>query len=165
MTDTEREKSKSQVKREMQALRDLGKELIALSGASLGKMPISDTLRTAVLSAKGFKREALRRQIQHIGVLMREEDIAAISRMLESLKQPHRADVQVLHEVEHWRDALVGGNKKLLEELAARFDGLDFQHVRQLIRNARKEQEREQPPKSARALFRYLSELRWLQDV
>lgn len=160
MTDTEREKSKSQVKRDMQALRDLGKELIALPGASLGKMPISDTLHAAVLSARGFKREALRRQIQHIGVLMREEDIAAISRMLEGLNQPHGAEIQVLHEVEQWRDALISGNNKLLEELAARFDGLDFQHVRQLIRNARREQEREKPPKAARALFRYLAELR-----
>jgi len=158
--NTEERKSKSLIKREMQALRDLGKELIALPVTSLKKILTNDVLRAAVLAAKGFKREALRRQIQHIGVLLREENVDSIRQTLERLSQPHREDVLALHEVERWRDALISGDKNLLEELANRFGSLDFQYVRQLIRNAQKEQERVKPPKSARALFRYLSDLR-----
>jgi len=158
--DFEAQKSKSQIKREMQALRDLGKQLIALPASTLGKMPLSDAVRDAVLAAQEFKREALRRQIQHIGALLRGADVDAIRMSLESLSRPHREEVQALHEVEQWRDGLIGSDEHLLETLANRFDDFDFQRVRQLIRNARKEQQREKPPKSARALFKYLSDLR-----
>ncbi|HEC15501.1 MAG TPA: DUF615 domain-containing protein [Sedimenticola sp.] len=159
-TDTEERKSKSQIKREMQALRDLGKRLVALPESSLDKIPMPERLRAAVLAAKGFKREALRRQIQHIGALMREVDADAICRALEGLSRPHREEVQAFHEVEQWRDALIEGDGGLLEELANRFEAADRQQLRQLARNARKEREQNRPPKSARALFRYLSDLR-----
>ena len=159
-TDSEERKSKSQIKREMQVLRDLGKQLIVLPETSLQKIPMTDQLREAVLAAKGFKREALRRQIQHIGGLMREVDVDAISRALEGLARPHREEVQAFHEIEQWRDALIEGDNSLLEELANRFEAADRQYLRQLARNARKEREQNRPPKSARTLFRYLSDLR-----
>ena len=158
-TDTEERKSKSQIKREMQALRDLGKQLIELPESKLDKIPLPDRLREAVLAAKRFKREALRRQIQHIGVLIREVDADVIHRALDSLARPHREEVQAFHEVERWRDALIDGDNALLEELAKRFEMADRQQMRQLVRNAIKERERNKPPKSARALFQYLSDL------
>ncbi len=157
--DTEERKSKSQIKRDMQALRDLGKSLIELTEGNLRKLSLSDRVYEAVIAAKGFKREALRRQIQHIGVLLRDEDDAVLQRELEELAKPHRAEVQVLHQVERWRDALIAGDANLLEELAALFQDINRQYLRQLIRNARKENEANKPPKSARLLFRYLSDL------
>ncbi len=158
-TETEERKSKSQIKREMQALRDLGKDLIELSEGNLRKLSLSDRVYGAVIAAKGFKREALRRQIQHIGVLLRDEDDAVLHQELEALAKPHRAEVQALHQVERWRNQLIAGNDPLLEELVGRFLNIDRQHIRQLIRNARKEKEGNKPPKSARLLFRYLSDL------
>ena len=41
---------------------------------------------------------------------------------------------------------------------------LDRQHLRQLVRNAIRERDQEKPPKSARALYRYLRDLRESQD-
>ncbi len=158
-TDTEERKSKSQVKREMQALRDLGRDLIELPEANLNKLLLSDRVHDAVIDAKGFKREALRRQVQHIGVLLRSEDIDVIRRELEGLSKPHREEVQAFHQVEQWRDALIAGDASLLEELITRFQEIDRQYLRHLIRNARKEREANKPPKSARLLFRYLSDL------
>ena len=67
-------KSKSQVKREMQALRDLGSELVDLPVVDLKKFDFSESLYDAILLAQNSKREALRRQLQHIGKLLREED-------------------------------------------------------------------------------------------
>jgi len=157
--DTEEQKSKSQIKRELQALRDLGKDLIELPEAHLRKLSLSDRVHDAVIAAKGFKREALRRQIQHIGVLLRDEDAEVICRELEGLAKPHREEVQAFHQVEQWRDALIAGDGNLLEELITRFQEIDRQYLRQLIRNAKKEREANKPPKSARLLFRYLSDL------
>ncbi|MFC1602945.1 ribosome biogenesis factor YjgA [Pseudomonadota bacterium] len=158
--DTEERKSKSQIKREMQALRDLGKELIDQPEANLNKLSLSDSVHDAVTAAKGFKKEAFRRQIQHIGVLLRNEDAELIRRELNELAKPHQKEVQAFHQIEQWRDTLIAGDANLLEELISRFQDIDRQYLRQLIRNAKKEKETNKPPKSARLLFRYLSDLK-----
>jgi len=157
--DTEERKSKSQIKREMQALRDLGKELIEQPDARLKKLSLPDSVYDAVTAAKGFKKEALRRQVQHIGVLLRNVDAELIRRELDELAKPHQREVQAFHQIEQWRDELIAGDVKLLEELILRFQAIDRQYLRQLIRNARKERDANKPPKSARLLFRYLTDL------
>ena len=156
----EERKSKSQIKREMQALRDLGKRLVELPPASLKKIVIGDDTREAVVAARRMKREALRRQLGRIGALMREEDADDIVRTLEQLSQPHRGQVRVQHELEEWRDKLLAGDTGLIDDLAQRYSALDRQHVRQLVRNAVRERKHDKPPKSARALYKYLNELR-----
>ncbi len=162
MTDELEEKvciSKTRVKKEMQALRDLGKALVPLTPAQLDKIPISAPLLDAILDAKRFKNKALKRQIQYIGVLLREEDADAIRDALTQLHKPHKHDVKAFHEIEKWRDGLITGEEGMLDKLFARFPHLDRQHINQLIRNTRKERELNKPPKAARALFRYLREL------
>ena len=157
-------KSKSQVKREMRALRDLGKQLVELPPGMLVKFMITESLHDAILHAQGLKREALRRQLQHIGKLLRDEDADAIQSTLDHLSQPHREEVRAFHEVENWRDQLISGNDEIINQIIARFKNADRQHLRQLVRNARKEKNRDKPPKSARVLFQYLTDLHREED-
>lgn len=152
-------KSKSQIKREMHELQALGKQLVELPQKQIGNIPVSDDLRDAVISAKSFKHGALRRQLQYIGSLMPKEDEASIRKALNEIQQLHKDEVSAFHEVEQWRDRLLQGDKALLEELAKRFKKFDRQHIRQLVRNAKKEQEKNKPPKSARLLFKYLTDI------
>jgi ribosome-associated protein len=152
-------KSKSQVKRELQALHDLGRNLVELPGKSLQQIPLADETREAIIQAKHLKMEALRRQLKHIGKLMRDEDADSIRIALDKLRHPHEKEVSEFHEVEGWRDSLLAGDDAVLGELCVRFVDIDRQHLRQLIRNAKKERELNKPPKSARVLFRYLKGL------
>ena len=65
-------KSKTQIKREMEALQDLGKKLLGLSKNQLKKVEMSDTLREAFVEAGRIKQhEAMRRHLQYIGKIMR----------------------------------------------------------------------------------------------
>ena len=162
MSETEQpeRKSKSQIKREMHALQDLGRELTRLPDKLFQQLPMTDGLREAIVAARHFKREALRRQLQHIGSIMRYEDVDAIQDSLNTLQRPQRAAVQAFHEVEQWRDALITGDTEILDELCGRYQQLDRQHVMQLVRNAGNERVQNKPPRSARNLFKYLSELR-----
>lgn len=157
--NNEEEKSKSQIKREFRELHDLGRQLVALSGKHLQAMPLSESLREAVLNAKTFSRGALQRQLRYIAGLMSREDAESIRRALDTLLQPQREQVRAFHEIEQWRDKLIAGDDVLLDELVNSFDA-DRQHLRQLVRNAQKEREQNKPPKSARMLFQYLTELR-----
>ena len=153
-------KSKSQVKREMQELRDLGKELVELPVGELKKFQFSEPLYDAIVLAQASKREALRRQLQHIGKLLREEDDAAIRQTLTRISQPRRVEVKAFHETEQWRDRLLGGDDAVINQLVIQYPDADRQHIRQLVRNAHKENLQEKPPKSSRLLFQYIKGLK-----
>lgn len=152
-------KSKSQIKRELRELHDLGKQLVELPDAHFLQVPVSDKLREAVIAARKMKLAALKRQLKFIAGLMQTEDEAAIRSALEKLRKPHKQEVEKFHEIEKWRDLLLEGNQDLVNELANKFENFERQHVNQLIRNAKKEQASNKSPKSARLLFKYLSEL------
>ena len=152
-------KSKSQIKREMHELQALGKQLVELSPKQLVDIPISDKIRDAIVIARTLKHGAIRRQLQYIGSLMPKEDEASIRTVLHKLQQPYKNEVKAFHQFEQWRDQLLLGDQELLNELAIKFVNFDRQHVRQLIRNAKKEQEKNKPPKSARLIFKYLTKM------
>ncbi|MFK8066691.1 MAG: ribosome biogenesis factor YjgA [Gammaproteobacteria bacterium] len=151
--------SKSQIKRELHALKDLGKELVKLTLAQLEKMPVSEELRSNVIEAKKYKQKALKRQLQRIGVLMREEDADAIQKAMVKLHKPERQQIKALHKIEKWRDDLIAGESGVVEELTEECSEIDHQYINQMIRNAKKEKTQNKPPKSSRALFQYLQSL------
>ena len=154
----EQRKSKSQIKREFIAFQALGKELVELSKKQLVKLPLSDSLREAVIEARPLKLSARNRQIKYIGSLMPEENVDEIRSTLEDLGRPYKQDTAVFHQLEQWRNRLLQGDQKLLQELVDKYEGFERQYINQLIRNAKKEQESNKPPKSARLLFKYLSD-------
>jgi len=158
-------KSKSQRKRELLALQELGQQLVGLPQKSLIRVPMSSRLREAVMEAQGYSRGALSRQLQYIGKLMIEEDEAAIRKSLETISRPRQQEVETLHEVEQWRDRLIDGDDTLLDELCTRFATADRQHLRQLGRNALRQRQQGQAPRAARMLYHYLAELHTGQDA
>jgi ribosome-associated protein len=154
------EKSKSQIKREMCALQDLGERLVRLSRGQLEQVELPQELREAVLFARSLKKhEAHRRQLQYIGVIMREIDPEPIRQSLATIARQHKVETQAFHELEVWRDRLIEGNDVLAEELLEQFPEADLQRIRQLVRNAHKEHKDNKPSRVARALFHYLQEL------
>lgn len=157
--------NKTQLKREIKVLNDLAKELIALPDSALKKVPLSDIMREAVFDGKRFSRGALQRQLRRIVTLMRHEDLDAIQLELTRQKQPNKQQTAELHQLEQWRDRLIGGDEKLLTDLIDQFPMIDRQYIRQLVRNSALEKKKEKPPKSARALFKYLAELKKSTDT
>jgi ribosome-associated protein len=154
------EKSKSQIKREMQELQKVGERLVELSSDQVRKIEIPEELREAVLFAQTIKkREARRRQIQYVGSLMRHVDTDPILKTLETISHGRTRKVQTFHQIETWRNLLIEGNDDLVEEILFRFPHADRRQFSQLIRNARKEKEGNRTSKFSRALFRYLKEL------
>lgn len=158
--DEEEGKSKSQIKREMHELQKLGEELVALSAAARAKIPLDDEMQDALQLADklGNKREALRRHIQFIGRLMRTRDLEPIEQALALLRNTNQAATRQFHKVENWRDKLITDSDAVTEFIAA-YPQVDVQQLRQLIRNAKKEQEKQQPPKYYRELFQLIKPL------
>ncbi len=153
-------KSKSQVKREMLALQALGEKLLALSADQIRKIEMPPELQEALLFCKTIKKgEARRRQVQYIGVIMREIDPVPLQKALDAIERGNIQDVQKFKEIELWRDELVKGNESVLEVIANQFPDLDRRAVLRLADDARREREKNKPPKASRALFRLLKAL------
>jgi len=158
-TDTELP-SKSQRKREMRALQDLGVQLAALSSGQLEKMGLPEALAAALADAQRFagKHEALRRQMQYVGKLMRAVDPEPIRARLDALRGVAASEIARQHRLERLRDDLLA-DEKTIDAIVRDFPHTSIQHVRTLRRNAIKEREQQKPPRAYRELFRVLREL------
>jgi ribosome-associated protein len=151
--------SKSARKRDAHALQDIGTALVALSRERLGRIPMPDKLRQAVLEAQRItKHEARRRQMQYIGKLMRDADRAPIQEALDVINGVSAAAVARQHRLERLRTRLME-DEAVLGEVVAAHPGADLQQLRQLRRNALREQEQGKPPRAFRELFRVLRDL------
>lgn len=148
--------SKSQRKRDVEALQDMGAALVKLSTDRVKKLDLPENLRTAVLECQRITSHgALRRQMQYIGKLMRGLDAEPIAEQLAEVRGESNIAKARFHGLERWRTRLLEDDDALTEWLTAH-PASDAQQLRQLIRNARKEAELGKPPKSSRELFRIL---------
>lgn len=156
--------SKTQRKREMDALQALGARLVALAGERLAKIDMPEALREAVRDAQRFvTHEAKRRQLQYIGRLMRSVDPAPIRAALDEIDGVSAAARARQHALERLRERILEDERELAA-LARRVTAAEFQRLRQLRRNALKEHAEGRPPRAYRELFRALRELEERSD-
>ncbi len=152
--------NKTQIKRDIRELNDLGKELICLAPSALKKIPLSEAMLSEIADGRRFSRGALQRQLRRIAGLLQHENLDAITLELTRQKQPSKQQTAEFHQLEQWRDRLIDGDEKLLTDLIDQFSAIDRQTIRQLVRNAARERKLDKPPKSARSLFKYLSQMK-----
>lgn len=166
-TDDYDRPSKSQVKREMLALTDLGKQLIALSPERLRQLPLAERLYEAIRDAqRTTSREGLRRQTHFVGRLMRDAQADVIRQQLDTWQNGSREETAEMHRLETLRNRLLADDE-VLTELLSSYPGVDAQQLRTMIREARKEalanaalpQGHEPKRKHYRALFQVLKTL------
>lgn len=151
--------SKSQKKREMDALQDLGTQLVALSADRLKKINLPENLRSAVREAQRITAHgAHRRQLQYIGKLMRDVDAEPIQAALDEVNGVSAAATARMHKLERLRERLLV-DEAVLGEITRDYPAADLQRLRQLRRNALKEQELNKPPRAFREIYRELRDL------
>ena len=151
--------SKSELKRRVEALQKAGESLIDLTPSQLAKMPLPDELRLAVKEAGNIRKKhaAFKRQRQYIGKLMREIDAEPILEALNDLESTHRTETSQFHEVEYWRDSLLGDTgADALTELLGKHPGLDVQMLRRQVAKAKREKELGRSRREQRDLFALL---------
>ena len=112
---TQPKPSKSARKREQQELQQLGERLIGLPADELLALPLEERLRDAVVAASKIRsHEALRRQKQLIGKLMRNCDPEPIQHALEAREREDRRAKRIFADAERWRDRIVNGSNDVL---------------------------------------------------
>jgi len=157
--------SRSQKKRDSAALQVLGGKLAELPDSALKRLALPPRLEEAIRDYKALsKHEAKRRQLQFIGALMRDTDADPLAQAVDDMEAGNRSQANEFHAVEALRAALLEGDESELEAMVALAEESARAEVRskirQLVRNARSEAEKNKPPRSSRTLFRLLRELR-----
>lgn len=154
--------SKSQLKREMLDLQKLGAELIAEPRERIKRVQMPEDVRDAILECQLIKdHEGRRRQLQFVGKKMRSldaDELAVIQKAIDSWRGMSKSDTAAMHALERRREKLLADDK-VLTALLAEHPELDAQHLRTLIRNARKEQAEQKPPKAYREIFQILKQI------
>lgn len=155
--------SRSQQRRDALAVFELAERLAALGDGQLSVIPMPDELRELVRDSRRITSQiARKRELQFLAKAMRKEDdevIDAIRRALEHDRDEARRDTARLHRLEVWRERLMGEDDAALTELLDEYPSANRQELRQLIRNAKIEREKQRPPHAFRELFRNLKEL------
>ena len=143
--------NKSQIKRDIAQIAAMAEEICELP----------ESIHKAVMEAARMPHKGARkRQLKYITAQLRKIDLESVQETLSRIKSQSAHAVREHHQAEQWRDLLLSehGHEELTR-LLGEFPQADGQHVRQLQRNALKEQRAEKPPKSARLLYKYLKEL------
>lgn len=159
--ETDIRPSRSQLKRDAQALQDLAEALIGLPRDRLARLTMPESLREAVDATAAITQHgARRRQLRYLaGLLRRVEDVEPFRQAVAGCRADSAEAARQLHRIEHWRDRLLEEGDHALSALLAEYPVANSQALRQLLRNAQKEREQGMPPKSARLLFKALKAL------
>ncbi len=151
--------SKSQRKREMLELQQLGESLAQLPRQRIDLLDIPDTLRQALREWSQLRSfEARRRHAQYIGKLMRRVDAQPLRQALLGATGDSRAAVARMHALEDWRERLLADDEALTE-LLREHPQAPAQPLRQCIRAARAERAAARPPRHFRALYQQLKDI------
>lgn len=146
----------------MTALQKLGEDLINEPRDRVKRVPMPEDVRDAILECQQIKdHEGRRRQLQYVGKKMRTldaDEVAAIQRTIDSWRGLSKADTAAMHALERRREKLLADDGALTT-LLGQHPELDAQQLRTLIRNARKEQAENKPPKAYREIFQILKQL------
>lgn len=154
--------SKSELKRQSNELQKLGEQLVEAPRDRVKRVPMPEDVRDVILETQTItNHEGRRRALQFVGKKMRtldEEEVAVIQRTIDSWKGASKAETAALHALERRREKLLADDKALTVLLEENPE-LDVQHLRTLIRNARKEVAESKPPKAYREIFQILKDL------
>ena len=154
--------SKSEMKRQSDALQKMGETLVEAARDRVKRVPMPEDVRDAILECQQItNHEGRRRQMQFVGKKMRtldENEVAEIQKAIDSWKGASKSETAAMHALERRRDKLLVDDKALTALLEENPE-LDVQQLRTLIRNARKEQAENKPPKAYREIFQILKQV------
>lgn len=151
--------SKSQRKRDMTAVQDLGKDLTTLNRKQLEKLQLSDRVLAALAEFHRLpnSNEARRRHLQFIGKIMRDEPHEEIQQALDNLRTPDHTEVRRAQLIEKWGECLLSGAEEDVNAFVADYPLAERQAIRQILRNYNRDDE-EAARVHRRRLLSYIKE-------
>ena len=151
--------SKTQRKKAVHELQDIGEALVELSKERLAQVEMPDFLRDAVIAARGITAHGARkRQFQYIGKLMRKVDAGPIRAKLDTWLAQSRGPMLTHKRAEEWRNRLLDEDGALAD-LLREYPRADTAYLQKLMDATVRERETGHPPRAFRQLYQALHAL------
>jgi ribosome-associated protein len=152
--------NKTRIKQDIALLFKLAENLAALPPAKLETFDLPEKLREDIKQAGNLPHTGARKRLlKYIAGQFHRMDVTSIQEQLASLQNQSVHSAREHHLTEKWRERLINEGDQALSDLIAEMSEADTQKIRHLLRNIKKETDRNQPPKSSRLLYRYLKSL------
>jgi len=157
--------SRTQQRRDALAVLALASQLVELPPSRLAKLELPDDVRREVEATRKVTAHiAHKRQLAFLAKVMRRHDdeaFAAVRAALGENREKQRQETAAMHRLEALRERLLGEDgDEAISVLIEQHPGVDRQHLRALIRQARVEQATpNKPPRAFRELFQLLKSL------
>ncbi len=152
--------SKTRRKKNCDDILHLGEKLITLSKEDLSLIQMQDSLRHAVEEAQRMKSHgALKRQKHYIAKVMRAMDTDDLASQIQGVLHKHDIHNASFKRMEKWRDTMLEGGDQRINDFVEQYPHAQRSHLRQLVRNAKKEQQASKPPCAYRQVFKYIREI------
>jgi len=140
------------------------RQLSELPPARLDKLELPEDVRDELVEVQRTPSHiAHKRQLAHLAKLMRahdEDDFAPARAALANDRTTTARETAALHRTEALRETLLGEHADTaLTSFITENPDIDHQHLRALIRQARRERDAGKPPRAQRELFRLLRDL------
>lgn len=150
--------SKTARKRESHSLQELGEALLDLGPGEIDDLALPGRLRDALKDARRItSHEAMRRQRQYIGRLMRDIDAGPVRDFLARRQALRDADTRLFHAAESWRRRLLQDEPGAIGQCASLL-GLDEASLRERLEAVSSAQTESVRKGASRSLFRVLHE-------
>jgi len=155
--------SKTQRKKTMIALQEVGTRLTSFRNTQLDALPLSDKLREAIEEFKRLPNShgAKRRQLQYIGRLMRDHDLEVIEQAIAKLHQGKQESRNTHQLLDDYCSMVFSGGDSGINELLKIQNQLERQILRKLHLDYRKATDHPDPSRLIdlkKRLLKYLKE-------
>jgi ribosome-associated protein len=154
--------TRTQQRRDALAVLAFATQLSELPPSKLARAELpEDVLREIDNLRRITSHIARKRQLGFLAKVMRRHDdeaFEAAKALLGENRDQQRKETAAMHRLEALREKLLD-NDEALQELIDQHPGIDRQHVRSLIRQARLERDGNKPPRAYREIFQLLKQL------
>ncbi|MDQ7091827.1 MAG: ribosome biogenesis factor YjgA [Methylococcales bacterium] len=152
--------NKTEIKRDIAVILKMAEAMTTLSLPQLKEFDLPDNVFKAIaMMTKMPHKAARKREMKYVAAQFRKIELEPIQEKLARLQSSSVHAVREHHQAEQWRDKLISGDNSILTQFLTQYPSADSQQLRQLQRNAKKELAAEKPPKTARALYKYIKVL------
>ncbi|HET6554535.1 MAG TPA: ribosome biogenesis factor YjgA [Dyella sp.] len=155
--------TRTQQRRDALAVLALANQLIELPASKLAKLELPEDVQREIATTRRITAHiARKRQLAFLAKVMRRHDTAVFDGVRAALgenREKQRQETAAMHRMETVRERLLENTDEAMGALIAEYPGVDRQHLRSLVRQAKVEKDGNKPPRAYREIYQLLKQL------
>ncbi|QNK02442.1 ribosome biogenesis factor YjgA [Dyella telluris] len=155
--------TRTQQRRDALAVLALAVQLVELPQSKLARLELPEDVQREIAQTRRITAHiARKRQLQFLAKVMRRHDTSVYDGVRAALgenRDRQRQETAAMHRLEATRDRLLADPDNAMSDVIAKYPGVDRQHLRSLVRQAKIEKDGNKPQRAYREIYQLLKDL------